>query len=251
MIPTTLTSLQHPLVKHLVRLRQNRDYREECGSVIIEGHKLVEEVSRHHRPKLIATYDLSFIPEGIQPEKVLLVNEAIMHKISSTTTPEGIVAEIAMPASATLLQAQWIIALDGVSDPGNLGTLLRTALALGWEGAFILPNSCDPYNDKALRAAKGATFHLPLAYGTWEDLQGIIKANQLTPLVADMSGDSIEKIKAKRPLLIMGNESQGVSSQALQQGKKVKIPMTGPMESLNVGVAGSILMYALKSPGAS
>ena len=87
-----------------------------------------------------------------------------MKKISGMQTPEGLVVEIEMPKPAPLEGLKYLLALDGVSDPGNVGALLRTALALGWQGIFILDESCDPFNDKALRSARGATFRLPLAW---------------------------------------------------------------------------------------
>ena len=151
------------------------------------------------------------------------------------------------PYGNPLTDKKWLVALDGVSDPGNLGTLLRTAIALGWEGVYILENSCDPFNDKALRAAKGATFKLPIAYGSWESLLKIAKANNLEIVASDMDGESPEDLDPNvGKLLIVGNEGLGLSDKAQKHAKRVTIPMSGNMESLNVAVAGGIMMYALK-----
>lgn len=241
-----ISSLQHPLVKHLVKLRQNRDYREEHHSVVIEGHKLVREVCVSSPAKLIITTDLSLLPPKILSKEILVVNEAILKKISGVSSPEGIMAEVSLPPSASLSRMHRLIAFDGINDPGNLGTLLRTALALGWEGAYLLSNSCDPFNDKALRAAKGATFKLPLAHGTWNDLRLLIKKNKLQPLVADMSGTPVDQFKSSNGIiLILGNEANGVSEEA-RDYEKIKIPMAGEMESLNVAIAGALLMYLLQ-----
>jgi RNA methyltransferase, TrmH family len=246
-MPKEISSLQHPLVKHLVRLRQNRDYREEHQSVMVEGTALVREVCQQHPAKLIMTYDETFLPAGVKAEEVVLVNEDIMHKVSGVQTPEGIVAEVAMPKPASMKGKRLIMACDGVSEPGNLGAILRTTLALGWDGAFLLNNSCDPFNDKALRSAKGATFRLPIAMGTWKDLQKIIKENRLEPLVADVAGTPLGSIRVKDGvLLVLGNEAHGPSEESRQICQAVKIPMPGEMESLNVAVAGGILMYVLK-----
>lgn len=242
-----IASLQHPLVKHLVHVRQNRDYREEHQRVMIQGSKLIAEICPSHHTYLIMTCDPHLIPPGIAADDVLLVSESIMQKVSGLQTSEGIIAEVEMPKPASLKGLGWIIACDGVGDPGNLGALLRTSLALGWEGAFILNNSCDPFNDKALRAAKGATFRLPMAMGSWKDLNKLIKENQLKPLVADMKGANLNEIApAKNVLLVMSHEGHGVSTEAAKVCEPVSIPMPGEMESLNVAVAGGILMYILR-----
>lgn len=245
-----LTSTQHPLVKHLVKLRQNRDYRYEHQSLVIEGIKPVEELVRHNRLKTIIVYNEASIPLGSESDEIVIVNDAVMRKISGMENPEGLIVEIAMPQPSSLKNARHVIAFDGVSDPGNLGTLLRSALALGWDGAFILNDSCDPFNDKALRAARGATFRLPLGWGNWEALKKLAKTNQLTPIVAAFGGADISQMKTpERILLVMGNEAHGASLEAKAFCQTVTIPMPGAMESLNVGVAGGILMYALRQGG--
>ena len=244
--PREIISLQHPLVKHFVRLHTNRDYRDDHQSVLIESKKLLQEVCVKYPTKVIMTTDLLNIPAGIKAEEVFLVTENIIHKVSGVLKPEGIIAEVAMPPSAILKGLKYLIACDGINDPGNLGTILRTALALGAEGAFIVNNSCDPFNDKALRAAKGATFRLPIARGPWEQLQKLIADNQLQPIAADISGVDLDTVKLKKKIiLILGNEAHGLSAEA-KDYLKVKIPMPGEMESLNVAVAAGICMYALQ-----
>jgi len=242
-----ISSVQHPLVKHLVKLRQNRDYRYDHHSLLVEGITMVTEMRNENGYKVIVTLDEHLLPLGIKADEIITVSEGVMKKISGVESPEGIVAEIAMPEPASLQGKRFLIAIDGVSDPGNLGTLLRSALALGWEGAFIVEGSCDPFNEKAMRAARGATFRLPIAWGNWDALEKLIQTNQLTPLVADLSGNLLSKVASPdKILLVLSNEARGVS----QRGKKVCQPITiempGDMESLNVGVAGSIMMYALR-----
>lgn len=246
-----ITSLQHPLVKHLVHLRQNKDYREEHQSALIEGSKLISEVCLHKKAKIIITCNKMLIPSGIKAEKIVIVNEAVMDKISGLKASEGLAAEVEIPKQASLRGLQWILACDGINDPGNLGTILRSGLALGWEGAFILNNSCDPYNDKAVRAAKGATFRLPLAMGSWVELNQIISENNLQPLAGDLKGTLMNDVQIKKNgvLLVLGSEAHGISDEAKSLCKKIQIPMPGDMESLNVAVAGGILMYFLRQQG--
>ncbi len=243
-----VTSLQHPFVKHLVKLRLDRAYREEQQVLVIEGSKPVRELSSCLR-KLIYTESQGSC--GLSAPEDWIVTEAVMKKISGLSSPEGILAEVSMPSYVSLKNLKYILVLDGINDPGNLGTLLRTALALGWEGVYLLPNTCDLYNEKALRAARGAHFKLSLARGTSGGLKKLIQENDLKPFVADLHGQSLKQIFThKGILLVLGNEAHGASKEINSLCSKITIPMLGDMESLNVAIAGSILMYLLRNQGA-
>ncbi len=237
------------MVKHLVKLRKNSDYRYEHKSVVIEGVKLVREIAAHLEPKLVVALEEALIPQGIKQENVLIVANDLLQKISGTENSEGILAEVPMPEPNDLNKKKYIIALDKVNDPGNMGALLRTALALGWEGAFIVEGSCDPFNEKALRSSRGAIFRLPYTIGNWDTLETLIKQSKLTPYAADLQGKPLSKIPVQEGgvLLVLSNEAHGLSEQAKQGCERITIPMPGTMESLNVGVAGGILMYHFKS----
>lgn len=242
-----INSLQHPLIKHLVKVRRNSDYRHDHKSVMIEGTKTVQEVGVQLPFKVLMVLDETMVPKGARAKETVVVTEEIMQKVSGMQTPEGILAEIEMPPPASLKGIKRLIALDGINDPGNLGTLLRTALALGWEGVYIIDESCDPFNEKALRAAKGATFRLPIGMGTWDDLKKVVAANKMQAFVADLEGEDIRKLDIpENILLVLGNESRGISKTAAALSKKVTIPLPGPMESLNVAIAGGILMFAFR-----
>lgn len=244
-----ITSLQHPLVKHLVKLRDDKQYRFESGSAMLEGKEIIAEVSSCHKIKTLLICHSDAIPKGIA-EEIVVVNAAILKKISGmhSFANDEWIAEIALPQNHSLKDMQWVIALDGISDPGNLGNILRTALALGWQGAYILKNCCDPFNDKAIKAAKGATFRLPISQGNWDGLKDVVRENNVHPLIADINGTELSKIGQRTGiLLVLGNEAHGPSKQSLEMGEKVCIPMPGSMESLNVSVAGGILMYVLKN----
>ncbi|NGX54883.1 MAG: 23S rRNA (adenosine(1067)-2'-O)-methyltransferase [Chlamydiae bacterium] len=240
----SIKSLQNPLVKHLIRLRKSRKYREENHSALLTERKIIQEVASSTRPKtVLATHEELLIPA----DHAYLVSEEILKKITALPAPEGVVAEFPLPKPASLKGKQWILALDQLSDPGNLGTLLRTALALGWEGVFLLPTCVDPFNEKALRASRGTVFRLPMRQGTWEELQTLSQENQLSPYVADIEGEKIENSpQEKKVVLLLSNEAHGLSPEAKKWGKRVTIPMPGEMESLNVAVAGGILMHQLR-----
>ncbi len=243
-----ITSLQHPIVKHLIKLRINSDYRYEHQSAVVEGTKLVHELCAQSKPKMVLSSDETLMPPGINQENGILATQDIINKITGMKNSEGILAEVALPPQMPLDKKKFVIALDEINDPGNMGTLVRTALALGWEGAFILEGSCDPFNEKAVRASRGAIFRLPLVQGGWDALESLIKNNKLHPIAADVHGKDLKKMEQKDNgiLLVLGNEAHGLSEKAAQWCEKVTIPMPGPMESLNVAIAGGILMYNLK-----
>jgi RNA methyltransferase, TrmH family len=238
-----ITSLQHPLVKHFVKLRTDRAYRQLQQKVIIEGLKPILEL-QSFVTQLLYTPAFANYAQIIQPTSE--VTEGIMQKISGMTAPEGIIAEVQMPAFISLTSCPSILVFDGVSDPGNLGTLLRTALALGWEGAYFLPEGCDPFNEKVLRAARGAHFKLKLGQGTVKTLQNLVQDQKRQAWVADIQGEDVGYIQATKPcVLVVGNEAHGASQAVKKFCAPVTIPMSGQMESLNVAVAGGILLYTL------
>lgn len=244
----SITSLQNDLVKHWVKLRQNRDYRYDHETFILEGKKVIHEALGKTQPKALVVTDAALIPLNIPNDLVYLVTPQVMEKISGLKTSDGILAEFSMPKCSMLAGKNKILALDRINDPGNLGTLLRSALAFGWEGVFLLEESCDPYNDKAIRASRGALFHLPIQQGSWKDLEKIIHENQLKPIVADLEGQAIDNFKNQEKLILfLGHEGAGPSKRVLKMCQKVHIPMNENTESLNVAVAGSILMYELQN----
>ena len=168
-------------------------------------------------------------------------------KISGLSCPEGIAAEVELPSFHSLDSKQWIVVLDGLADPGNLGTLLRTALALNWEGIFLTPSTVDPFNDKAIRASKGACFLIPLQQGSYEELDLLIKKRSQNCFVADMQGEDLYTLPPlSSAILILGNEAKGASWYSKEKGRALSIPLADKMESLNVASAGAICLFNLK-----
>lgn len=241
-----ISSLTHPVVKHLISLRDDAAYRNICNSVMVQGKKVVNELVHSNQARLVVASDAALVPSQLQADEVIIANDAVLAKISGVMVPEGIVAEVARPPWSSLEGLTKVVALDGVSDPGNMGTLIRSAWALGWQGMFIVEGSCDPYNNKALRSAMGATFHLPLAKGSWTELQHLVVERRWTALAADLEGAPVDQI-APSPgiLLVLGAESHGISPIARNFCRAVTVPMIAEAESLNVAVAGGILMYVL------
>lgn len=232
-----IKSLHNPLIAHFLKLKKDKNYRAEQNSVIIEGVKLVKELSRTHKIKNILTCDLNLAPQAI------FVSETIIKKISSLEKSEGILAEVELPSRGEFLPSNRILALDHIQDPGNMGSLLRSALAFNFNTICLVGNCVDPYNDKALRAARGATFHLRI-YKVEKETLLELRNSGYTCIVADIEGKAPSSMKAlKKALLILGNEAHGPSF--FEGAHKICIPMQKGVESLNVAIAGSILMYLL------
>lgn len=242
-----ISSLQHPKVKHWVKLRESRDYRYASRRVVVSGIKLLQELSSHLRFRALLVQEGSSLLAGAPADETFHVSAQILKKVTGLENPEPVAAEIEMPPQADLSTAKHLLILDGVSDPGNLGTLLRTARGLGWDGAFLTEGSTDPYNEKALRAAKGATFTLPWKSGTQKELLSLLEQTKLPLIAADVEGKEVSQTTFPPSLaLALGNEAHGLSSPLKRAAEQVAITLHGRMESLNVASAGAILMYLLR-----
>lgn len=243
MITRSISSLQHPLVKRLVKLRDNRVFRAQEKSVLIVGVTLVSDVAAHMPLKTLISVD----PLPFNAKESYLAPPDVLKKIINISTDDLVAAEIELPPPSSLEGKKMIVVLDGLADPGNVGTILRTAVALGWDGAFLTPNTADPFNDKALRAARGAPLFLPLRQGSWEELTELVRSNQMTVYVADVEGKELQEASFEKPLaLVLGHETLGPSAHAKKLGQAITIPMESSMESLNVASAAAILMYQMR-----
>ena len=243
-----ITSLQHPLVKHWFLLRSDRAYREDAQRLLIVGEKMIRELADGVEIEAL----ISLRPvSGVQAKEKHLVTDGIFKRITGLEHPDGFAAEIALPPPQSLsdfTSKKYVLVLDQVSDPGNLGTLLRTALALGWEGVILTtPGTVDLFNDKALRAAKGASFRLPYCRLTAEETAAWIEEKKIHAFVADIEGKPLPSLAFKPPLaLILSSESQGPRPWPEKSVQKVTIPMAPHVESLNVASSGAILLYAMR-----
>lgn len=236
----TLESTDNPKVRRLVQLLDDKKVRAQERRVVLEGRKLIEEVSHHCKGTIYTTSQETIIPGWQQ----ILISEKIAKKLSRTEHSENLFAEVPLPPESEALEYP-LIALDAVSDPGNMGTLLRTACAFGYKGVLLLPGCVDPFNPKVLRSSKGALFKLAYQHADWKQIEELAQKKQLRLFGADLQGKAIEKVEGNRFVLILGNEGSGLSQEGKRLSEKVTLPMKGDMESLNVSVAGGILMYLL------
>ena len=243
MIPRMISSLQHPLVKRLVKLRDNKAFRTQENSVLIVGVTLVSDVAARMPLKTLISVD----PLPFNAQESYLAPPNVLEKIINISSHDLVAAEVELPKQSSLENLKTILIVDALADPGNVGTILRTAVALGWEGAFLTPKTADPYNDKALRAARGAPLFLPLRQGSYDELKKLVQTSGMQVYIADVEGKKLNEISFKKPLaLVLGHETEGPSPETKALGQTISIPMTNQMESLNVATAAAILMYQIQ-----
>lgn len=233
-------------IKRVRQLHQKK-YRVQTGRFIVEGVKLIEELlqSEFTVEKIFATADHTDFLADMAYEEASLVQ---MKKMSAMNTPPGVLAVVATPQKQLPHTLNgWVLALDGVSDPGNLGTILRVADWFGISGIVMSTTSVDIYNPKVVQASMGSVFRVAV-YST--DLAKWIESlpsEGRNVFVAEMNGVSLEKVDfPKQGILVMGSESHGVSEAiaSLAEGG-ITIPGKGGAESLNVGVATGIICSRL------
>jgi TrmH family RNA methyltransferase len=233
------TRADHPQVQRWVRLRTDKEARREEGSLLLTSPREIEEVAGIASFRCLIVTEHFQVPVDWPSCPRVFVSERLMQKITGIPSPQGCAAELALPAESRAL-GPWVLVLDGVSDPGNVGTLLRSALALGWTGVWVLPGTADLWNEKVLRASKGAAFKLPVAHGSLEQFMQWRLSHPMPVWLADLEGERVHALSAPC-CLVMGNEARGPSKE-WSSVQRLTIPQSGAMESLNVAVAGGILM---------
>lgn len=243
MVTKLITSLQHPIVKHVVKLRKSKPYRREKKEVLITGSSLIDELTQVIEPKLVVLLEEQK-KEKFKKENCIHVTSSVLKKMTALEKPEPIAALFALPELEIPKQISRLLVLDHVSDPGNIGTLIRTARSLGWDSVFLLGSCCDPYNDKTLRASKGGAYYIPIIEGDEQLLESLINEYSLKLFVADLNGKDPKEVVFNESgyALLMGNESQGPGKWAKMCENRLTIKMQNEAESLNVAVAGAILM---------
>lgn len=242
-----ITSKANNVVKKARKLQQKK-YRRE--SYLIEGWHLFEEAVAN-QAEILQIFAEADLAERLQDfSQTVFVSREILADLADSKTPQGIVAELALekPELPQLLSGRYLF-LEDVQDPGNVGTMIRTADAAGFDGVFISDRTADIYSLKTLRSMQGSHFHLPIYRLATADFLSLVQSAQLPLLATTLSQDS-QDYRQLEPMadfvLVMGNEGQGISSQIAQAADRlVHIPMPGRAESLNVAVAAGILIFAL------
>jgi RNA methyltransferase, TrmH family len=247
-----IQSTKNPQVKEWKKLLTKKG-REKMGLFLIEGFHLVEEALKSHAPlvELIVDEKKEIPPSwnaGHLP--VTIVTEEVMKAISDTETPQGIAAVCEQFSYGDIDWTQAnVLLIDAVQDPGNIGTMIRTADAAGIDAVLLGEGCADLYNPKVIRATQGSLFHLPIIRGNLREWIGRLQEENVAVYgTALENGEDYRHIKPARPFaLLVGNEGSGVHKELLQMTtKNLYIPIYGQAESLNVAVAAGILLYHLR-----
>lgn len=248
-----ISSAHNPRVKLARSLLGRSKERRQGGAFVAEGVRLIEEALASNWPIRFALHTSELSDRGLKllhslgegGVEIDEVDRSLLASLSNTENSQGILAVLDDSPRPLPEALQFVLIPDSVRDPGNLGTLLRSADAAGVQAVLLPPETADAFAPKVLRAGMGAHFRLPIQSMDWDQIRGLADSMGLTFYLADMQGVSCWATDFRRPLaLIVGGEAEGASEHARAlASQRVSIPMNGPAESLNAAVAGSILMF--------
>lgn len=255
----TIESTSNPIVKRAAALHMRKN-RKKYQQFLLEGIRGIQDTLSASKQIECVFYEskIDSVPGGtdilqqIRTSKIELykVTSEVMKKIADTKNPQGLMAVVRIPdhnLSDLLENSQYILMLDKIQDPGNMGTLIRSAEASGFDGILLTGGSTDPYSSKCIRAATGAVSHIPvIELNNTEDVLEIMKEKKFQILGAALeNGISYTTVKYEAPLaLLIGNEASGIHPDLLAMvAQRITIPMRGKTQSLNAAVAGSVLMF--------
>jgi TrmH family RNA methyltransferase len=252
-----ITSTRNPTYKEWMTLRTHASSKKTDGAsagrrFLLSGVKLVgEAVSAGLVESLIVADDLdslSIYQDGSADYTIYEVPKFIIDNLADTKTPQGVMAVCRYPEPADRdMLGERVIALDGVQDPGNVGTIIRTADAAGMTGVFLGESCADPFSSKVIRSATGSVFRMKICHGNIAQYLASAKESGASILVSAMEGKPYSAVKPAQPwVLVIGSEGRGVSRDAFALATEtVSVPMRGQAESLNAAVAAGILMFGL------
>jgi RNA methyltransferase, TrmH family len=251
-----ITSIQNPRVQQVRNLLREARERKTTGLCVVEGVRLVEEAMQSGLTASLVFFvpDLSergmALVQSCQSKGVdtLEISADLLQRVSDTEQPQGILAVFPIPSTNLTANSDFVIIADNIRDPGNLGTILRTAAAAGVQTVWLSPGCADAYSPKVLRSGMGAHFHLAVQSLSWEEIHAQADRLKLKLLLADSGGGStLWQADLTGPVgLIICNEADGPS--ALARGLNagcITIPMPGKFESLNASTAAAILIYEI------
>ena len=243
-----ITARKNPLIQQVRRLVSSRKERQQTGLFVADGTKLLAEAVRWWPglDTVILTDGVEAdVPEGV---RIVRVPEEIMAYISPMETPQGALFLCRLPEKVKFVPKEGMLLLDGIQDPGNIGTILRTADAL--EIPVVLLEGCaDPYSHKVVRASMGAVFRTGVLQSTWAEVQAACKAAGIPVAVTALSdrAQDIRTADLKKMAVVIGSEGRGVRQKILDAADaELIIPMNQHCESLNAAIAAAIVMWQMK-----
>ncbi len=246
-----ITSPEHKLVKKIASLKEKK-YRERYGEFLVEGALSVTWALTSSYPVSEVVISAGFtLPESLSAllaeRTIIRVPDHLFAKMADTKTPQGILCTCPLPDKPLMPEDGLFVYCDRVRDPGNLGTIIRTADAMGLDGVILSPDCVDPFNPKLVRSTMGSLFHVKLFQNLSYEALGQWKESGFQLAVSALSAKAVSPDAWRaddRTILVMGNEASGVSDEVLGMADTViKIPMAGSAESLNVAAAAAILLY--------
>lgn len=240
-----LTSKNNPLIKETAALKDKKA-RKEQGMFLVEGRKMAVECQRSD-----FEIDRVFVAEsyaGENPfaeEQTVRVSDDVFRFLSDEKSPQGILCRIKIPTRTLTAPKGKCLLLDGVADPGNVGTIIRTANAAGYEEIYLTEECADPYSPKSVRASMSGVFFTKIYRASRAEILSVLSETPI--IVADMGGENVFSFTApKRFALAIGNEANGISDFVQEKATHtVKIPMQATQESLNAAISAGIIMYVL------
>lgn len=247
-----ISSVQNSKIKRIRLLQTQSRSRKKELAFIVEGVRLLEEAQNTYQVPELVIYTPDLDPRGQKLVEAFLgqnvpceeVSEEVIRAASDTETPQGILAILPLKPLLLPEKADFLIIADEIRDPGNLGTLLRTAQAAGVDGFLLSPGTVDSFSPKVIRAGMGAHFRLPILSCSWEKIREV--TDGLTVFGADMKeGSRVWDADLSLPLaLILGGEAHGPGKHSRDLADAwIHIPMTDGSESLNAAAAGAVLMF--------
>jgi len=247
-----ILSVQNEFVR-MARTLKDKKGRTQQGAFLVEGVKCVSELF-DHQPSLLHTL---IITEDAGEEwaararslgrRAVTVAPHVMAAICDTKTPQAVAAVAALPEPAEISRG-FIVAMDDVQDPANVGTIIRTADAAGCGGVVLSDGSADPYAPKAVRASMGSLFHLPVLRTALKPYLVKLREAGYQIACADLGGQTDFTLDAEKTCLVIGNEARGISREILSLSDvRIRIPIYGKAESLNAAVAAGILIYKIRT----
>ena len=245
----TITSRENPQIKQVCGLLSAAKRRRKEGLFVCEGFTLLEEALRRGlQPKAVYCLESQAhrLPKLDCP--CALVNQSVLEKLSDVPTPQGVVFTLPLPEPGKTLTGSRFLALDSLRDPGNMGTILRTADAFGLDGVILLGDCVDVYSPKVVRSAMGSLFSTRLYAMTAEELKRQLEGMDIPLYAATLAADSrpVTQLDLKRSCVIIGNEAHGVSAETIDCCTGSVIVPIQSAESLNAGVAAGILMWEMR-----
>ncbi len=245
-----ITSRSNRLIKHIRKLTSDREYRRSSGLFFGEGPKLLAEALKAGIPIEAVVTAQGVDPPGLDGLWRAEVPADLLNSLCDTKTPQGVLFLAQMPDTAPperLTGDRWLV-LDGLQDPGNVGTIWRTADALGADGLILTNHCADPFSPKTVRATMGACFRLPVYETQAEHLSGLLERSGLPLYATALREDTVDIKTARlsRCAVVIGSEGRGVSPELLRLSEKtIKIPMRERCESLNAAVAAAVILWEM------